>query len=101
MRDDKAFGEMTQEQEEEARKVLGCEECAFCRECDFPCKKEIHGGREMKNNDGVYIAVFAIKDGVRYNAQVISLNDVTKILTNSLLDGVQEIIMPKKSEDTE
>ena len=54
----------------------------------------------MKNNDGIYIEVFAIKDGVRYNAQVISLNDVTKILTNSLLDGVQEIIMPKESEGT-
>ena len=40
MRDDKAFGEMTQEQEEEVRKVLGCEECAFRRECDFPCKKK-------------------------------------------------------------
>ena len=51
----------------------------------------MHG---MKYNDGVYIEVFAVKDGVRYNAQVISLNDVTKILTNSLLDGIQKIIMP-------
>lgn len=53
----------------------------------------------MTYNDGIYIEVFAVKDGVRYNAQVISLNDVTKTLTNSLLDGLQEIIMPKESED--
>lgn len=50
-------------------------------------------------NDGIYIEVYAVKDGVRYNYQVISLNDVTKILTNSILDGLQEIIMPKESED--
>lgn len=55
----------------------------------------------MKNNDGIYIEVFAVKDGVRYNAQTISLNNVSKILTNSLLDGVQKIIMPTKSENTE
>lgn len=55
----------------------------------------------MNHNDGIYIEVFAVKDGVRYNAQVISLNDVSKVLTNSLMDGLQEIIMPKESEDTE
>lgn len=53
----------------------------------------------MNDKDGIYIEVFAVRDGVRYNAQVISLNDVTKILTNSILNGVQEIIMPTESED--
>lgn len=38
MRDDKAFSEMTQEQEEKAKKILGCEDCAFLRECEFPCR---------------------------------------------------------------
>ena len=52
----------------------------------------------MTYKDGIYFEVFVVKEGLRYNAQVISLNDVTKILTNSLLDGVQEIIMPKESE---
>ena len=37
-------------------------------------------------NDGVYIEVFAVKDGVRYNGQVISLNDVTKIFTEYPID---------------
>ena len=55
----------------------------------------------MNYTDGIYIEVFAVKDGVRYNAKVISLNDVSKVMTNSLMDGLQEIIMPKESEDTE
>ena len=55
----------------------------------------------MKYNDGIYFEVFAVKDGVRYNAQIISINDISKVLTNSLLDVLQEIIMPKESEDTE
>lgn len=55
----------------------------------------------MTYKDGIYFEVFAVKEGLRYNGQVISLNDVTKILTNSLLNGVQEIIMPKESEVAE
>ena len=55
----------------------------------------------MTNKDGIYFEVFAVKDGVRYNSQIISLNDVSKVMTNSLMDGLQEIIMPKESEDTE
>ena len=39
MREDKAFGEMTPEEEEKARKILECYECAYRRECDFPCRK--------------------------------------------------------------
>lgn len=55
----------------------------------------------MNYKDGIYFEVFAVKDGVRYNSQIISLNDISKIMTNSLMNGLQEIIMPKKSEDTE
>ena len=39
MRDDKAFGEMTQEQEKKTRGALCCDDCVFRRECDFPCRK--------------------------------------------------------------
>ena len=55
----------------------------------------------MRYKDGIYFEIFAIKDGVRYNSQIISLNEVSKVMTNSLMDGLQEIIMPKESEDTE
>ena len=44
MRDDKSFNEMTPEQEEWAKKKLGCDECMFCGECAFPCKKLIPMG---------------------------------------------------------
>lgn len=46
--------------------------------------------------NGIYFEVFAVKDGVRYNAKIISINDVTKILTNSLMDGVGEVIGVKE-----
>ena len=55
----------------------------------------------MKNKDGIYFEIFAVKDGVRYNSRIISINDVSEIMTNSLMDGLQEITMPKESEDTE
>ena len=44
-------------------------------------------------NDGMYIEVFAVKNGVRYNARILNIKDVSLILTNSLMDGVGEIIM--------
>lgn len=49
---------------------------------------------EYKNksiNDGVYMELFAIKDGVRYNAKIINMKKVTNILTNSLMDGIELI----------
>lgn len=39
MRDDKSFNEMTPEEEEKAKKILHCEDCMFCGECAFPCKR--------------------------------------------------------------
>ena len=48
--------------------------------------------------DGLYFEFFAVKDGVRYNADIMSVNTATKILTNHLLDGVQEMIMGEQEE---
>lgn len=42
-------------------------------------------------NDGVYMELFAIKDGVRYNAKIIDMKDVSHILTNSLMDGIENL----------
>jgi hypothetical protein len=41
--------------------------------------------------DGVYIELFAVKDGVRYNAKVVSMKDMSNILTNSLMDGIEKL----------
>lgn len=42
-------------------------------------------------NDGVYMELFAIKDGIRYNAKTIEIKDVANILTNSLMDGIEKL----------
>ena len=42
-------------------------------------------------NDGAYIELFAIKNGVRYNAKIINIKDMANILTNSLMDGIENL----------
>lgn len=42
--------------------------------------------------DGIYFEVFAVKDGVRYNAKIIDLGEVSKVMTNSLMDGLGKVI---------
>lgn len=47
--------------------------------------------KDKKHKDGVYIELFAIKDGIRYNAKIIEMKDVANILTNSLMDGIEKM----------
>ena len=42
-------------------------------------------------NDGVYIELFAVKDGVRYNTKIINMKEVSTTLTNSLMDGIERL----------
>lgn len=42
-------------------------------------------------NDGVYMELFAMKDGVRYNTKIINMKEVSATLTNSLMDGVEKL----------
>lgn len=42
-------------------------------------------------NDGIYIELFAVKDGVRYNAKILDMKEVTLILTNGLLNGIENL----------
>lgn len=42
-------------------------------------------------DNGCYIELFAVKDGIRYNRKVINLNDATKTLVNGLMDGVDKL----------
>ena len=41
--------------------------------------------------DGIYIELFAMKDGVRYNTKIVNMKDVSVILTNSLMDGIEKL----------
>ena len=42
--------------------------------------------------DGIYFEIFVIKDGVRYNQNIINVGNVSEILTNSILDGLGKIL---------
>ena len=42
-------------------------------------------------DDGIYAELFAVKDGTRYNAKVVSIKEMSTILTNSLMDGIEEL----------
>ena len=45
-----------------------------------------------KLDDGIYMQVFAVKDGVRYDMNVINLRDASKTLTESLMDGIEKLV---------
>ena len=42
--------------------------------------------------DGIYFKVFAVKDGTRYNVKIIDVKDASKILANSVMDGLGSVI---------
>ena len=43
------------------------------------------------NDDGTYIELFAVKDGIRYNAKTISMIDMSTTLVNGLMNGVENL----------
>ena len=42
--------------------------------------------------DGIYFELFAVKDGVRYNAKIIDVKEVSGIMANSFMDGLGKAI---------
>lgn len=54
-----------------------------------------HAQKETTSNqnveDGIYIELFAVKDGVRYNSKIVNMRDVSTLLTNSLMDGIEKL----------
>ena len=42
--------------------------------------------------DGIYFEIFAVKDGVRYNAKIIDAKEVSEIMANSVMDGLGKVI---------
>ena len=46
---------------------------------------------EPKRDDGIYMQLFCVKDGMRYDMKVVSLKDVSTTLTNSLMDGIEKL----------
>lgn len=44
-----------------------------------------------KMQDDIYVQLFVVKDGVRYDMKVFSLGEVTNIITKGLLDGIEKL----------
>ena len=42
--------------------------------------------------DGIYFEIFAIKNGKRYNVKIIDASEVSKIMANSVVDGLWKVI---------
>lgn len=51
-------------------------------------------------DDGIYFEIFVIKRGKRVNFKIVSLRQLSKILTNRLINSIDEIIEinPPKEE---
>lgn len=49
--------------------------------------------------DGIYIELFAVKDGVRYNAKIVDMREVSTTLTSSLMDGLDTLWTKNTSEE--
>ena len=41
--------------------------------------------------DGIYVELFAVKDGKRYNYKELSMKELSLTLTGSLMDGIDKI----------
>ena len=42
-------------------------------------------------NDGLYIELFVVKNGARYNYKVVSVKELSNLLVNSLMDGISKL----------
>ena len=75
---------------------VGTCQLSACTKCSVVSNKHssfsVHNLSSQNLDDGIYIEVFAIKDGIRYNQKVINIRELSKILTNSMLDGLEKII---------
>lgn len=43
------------------------------------------------NEDGTYVELFAMKDGIRYDAKIINMRDVSTTLVHGLMDGIENL----------
>ena len=55
-----------------------------------------HAPKSNTLNDGIYMELFAVKNGVRYNAKILDMKEATLILTNGLVNGIEKLWEEKK-----
>lgn len=65
---------------------LNCsEECESINSCS-PAE-----GDKFSKDDGIYVEIFAVKNGVRYNLRRVGLTEVSTTLTNAVMDGIGKL----------
>ena len=74
----------------------GCEYADSNGYCNMTsCVKQVNsvhtGINPIELADGVYIQLFAVKNGIRYDFKITSMKDMSTILTNSLMDGIEKL----------
>ena len=42
-------------------------------------------------DDGVYMELFAVKNGIKYSANIISMSEMSTTLVNGLMDGIENM----------
>ena len=52
---------------------------------------DISNNKYQNTPDGVYVELFAVKDGKRYNYKELSMKELSLTLTTSLMDGIDKI----------
>ena len=55
------------------------------------CDCVLRGDNMDKIMDGIQIDIFAVKDGKKYFLKTIDMKDVTNILVDNLMNGIEEI----------
>ena len=55
------------------------------------CTKYMNLTNNTTLPNGVYMELFSVKDGVRYNAKTVNIKDASIVLTNSLMDGIEKL----------
>ena len=55
-------------------------------------KELIHNLYSTSTEDGIYAEFFAIQNGKRYTAKSVNLRDMSKALTNGLMDVLEKLI---------
>lgn len=52
-------------------------------------------------DDGIYLEIFVAKEGKRINLKIVSLRQLSNVLTNGLMGSIEKIIeieLPKEEE---
>lgn len=88
---DWCYGQITDLTDDEATVEFETERDGGCFSFDITDLTKAPEPKSNVLNDGIYIELFAVKDGVRYNAKVLDMKEVTLILTNGLLNGIENL----------